>query len=846
MEINNTPGNVKEQLSQQDVLIESPKIEGEPSAAIGLADIIKRVKQKSSVPVKTSDLSEIIKRVKKTEAGEPSAALPGLIQYGDIAGDSKYDYGVPFSMLDKLPQVRAERQSGGKQFINFLHQAVVGKFIGGMIEDVGYIVNALTGGELLYNAEQGYGNYLSDIGLALGTWTEEVSPIYEAHPGEFNPGSWSWWMANATSLGSTLAFIIPTGLAIRGLSAIARLANVGMKMGKAARWIATGLTQAGVSRFMEAHQESMGTFTEIYDSLIQKGVPEEQARMEASKGAAMNYNLNWVAILQDFSQYLLLNRAFKASSLANTSKILKRLGKTALPVVGKRTAAVAWDMAGEGGEEFYQYITNKESRYLAEVRAGVRDSSELPDRLKGYMKEGDFWTSGFWGMMGAGIFQTAGRSINRLAQGRDQLNAADKQLLDIESWGPQIKLYADNIRNARESGTAKEEEITRKAAVAGMGLKAAMAGNTQNIVDMMTTMKNPSQEELDHFGVDPADLEVMVDDFDYAINTFQEIGKKFDANNKKYSSDIASLITGEEVLLERNDDSRRLISEEAEQAKSKIINFDKLSKTGQEITVKKSTLEQKKSAIATLKKELDVAETPKKEDRDVLNKFIEFYNEEIKDLSNEIKELEKKRSPEEKKADKKINISSTALERYNNALLELEYLDADIKMSQKKLEIYKSPEFAKEIKKARKKRAKEASKKAVKEAKTSEEVKDIVDETAGTVAEEDVKDVVDETAGEQTSTSTDIQERYFKKPALFRKEYDEFQAEVAKTEDIHLWVKKGLTNIRSADELSKFIQDASHNMPEAIAKLEANNNDLVAVGEDFANTQLAYDYIKEA
>jgi len=335
------------------------------------------------------------------------------LTYKSIPDDTKFSSNL--GALSDQELEKAQRQSGIDQFGNMLNQAIVGEVLGGTIEGVGYLLDLEQYGKLATGKEQEFGNWLSDVGKDLKSWTKEVSPIYTepGTEGQFRPDKWGWWMSNAPSVASTLSLMIPAAGAVRGAAMLGKATQIGTKLGKTAKWMATGVGQAVVSRHMENLMEASGTMDEQYDKFIAEGFTPEKAKELSAQTAANIYKNNWAMLLQDIPQYLLLNKAFAKASTDNTVRIAKALGMDVAPVVGKKASALLGDMLGEGGEEMYQYIVAEDAKYMAEYKAGIRDKKDMPDRLAEYLGEGELWTSAFFGALGAGLMQTAGRPINK-------------------------------------------------------------------------------------------------------------------------------------------------------------------------------------------------------------------------------------------------------------------------------------------------------------------------------------------------------------------------------------------------------------------------------------------------
>ena len=225
-------------------------------------------------------------------------------------GESKHDWGINYDTLQNLPQLRAAHQTKGEQFLGFLNQALIGEVIGGTIEGTGYLLDLETYGKLFKGTEDEFGNWFSDIGKSLRTWTEESTPIYtDPRAPKFDPGSFAWWMKNGKSVTSTLSFMLPSGLAVKGLTTISKALGAFQKLSPMAAWGAKGISQAAISRHMENMMEASGTNEEAYKEALQKGMSPTDAKEYAAKAAAKNYSLNWAMFLQDLPQYLLLNKS---------------------------------------------------------------------------------------------------------------------------------------------------------------------------------------------------------------------------------------------------------------------------------------------------------------------------------------------------------------------------------------------------------------------------------------------------------------------------------------------------------------------------------------------------------
>ena len=294
----------------------------------------------------------------------PTTTGVNLSKYEDGLGQGNVNINDP-----ELPSRLAMGQSTGSKLLSTLNRAAVGEVIGGSIEGIGHLGDLGQTVDALQGETQEWGNWLTDIGKDLRTWSEESTPIYldPEKEGQFMPWTSDWWYENAPSMASTLSLMLPAAGAVKGMSMLGKALSIGQELGKGAKWATNGISQAVVSRLMENGMEALGTYDSSMQDLLQKGVPEEVAKKVASEAASGTWNANWAMLAQDIPQYLLLNKAFGKAAEETTAGIAKTLGKSIIPPTLSKGKAIALDMLSEGAEEGYQYIASEESRHLAEV-----------------------------------------------------------------------------------------------------------------------------------------------------------------------------------------------------------------------------------------------------------------------------------------------------------------------------------------------------------------------------------------------------------------------------------------------------------------------------------------------
>src|SRR6187399_605016 len=131
-----------------------------------------------------------ISKVDAPGQGQVLSILAG--QYGQ----SKYDVGQSPYQQDNLMANRAHEQSNWRAFANSLQQSVVGEILGGALQGVGSITDALTGNE--YSKP----GTLFQWGSDLQTGQREKAPIY-TDPNNDNPGNMEWWIKGLPNLATT-------------------------------------------------------------------------------------------------------------------------------------------------------------------------------------------------------------------------------------------------------------------------------------------------------------------------------------------------------------------------------------------------------------------------------------------------------------------------------------------------------------------------------------------------------------------------------------------------------------------------------------------------------------------
>lgn len=190
-----------------------------------------------------------------------------------------------------LDRQLADAQSNWAKFGNFLAQTVVSEFALGTVIGFSDLFDIVIGA--VFKNDNDYTNPLTvKLEELQEQFRNEVAPIY-VRPGE----TWSdfgWYMQGLTSLVSSLTLLIPSRLAVKGVSAVGKLGKAAKSTKAGRKWAnrleksledtpklsTLGKTQlketskfvttAALQRTLENYRESRAVFNETYDTAIDK------------------------------------------------------------------------------------------------------------------------------------------------------------------------------------------------------------------------------------------------------------------------------------------------------------------------------------------------------------------------------------------------------------------------------------------------------------------------------------------------------------------------------------------------------------------------------------------------
>jgi hypothetical protein len=483
-------------------------------------------------------------------------------------------------------------QSNGGKFLSAMNQAIVGEIVGGTIEGLGYLIDLPMLFDLAEGTEQEFGNAISKFGKSIGKWAEDTTPIYtDPTAPKFNPTSFEWWMKNAPSVASTVSLVLPSmgGMAaLKGIGNLLKITDTLGDMGKYSKLFSTSLGQAVMSRHMESLMESQGVYDQglgeaknalynKYADQIDKEVkslpiftpvdPEtgpqpgqytqeqyqadlnkiknkwenvvtQEAQKVAAVGAANTYSKNWILLLQDLPEYMLLNRFLNKgkASIAkdaekNSAEVAKFLGMNMPAFYASKTAKHVANMGGEMLEEQYQFLANEQSSEYIRNLADPDKKTSLSKELLDNYDNGEFWTNGFFGAIGAGFMQATMAGINAKALS-DSGKARVKQLTELS---PLLnKLHSDYVA-AEEAGDLIGMEAAKQGFVAESAIKSVQMGNKEHLLNLVDALANDKQNVLTNYEIDPEARTFFKGKNDIA----DDIKANIESVSKRYNDAIA-------------------------------------------------------------------------------------------------------------------------------------------------------------------------------------------------------------------------------------------------------------------------------------------------------------------
>tara|TARA_R110000796_G_scaffold1671_8_gene6872 strand:- start:1920 stop:7874 length:5955 start_codon:yes stop_codon:yes gene_type:complete len=596
------------------------------------------------------------------------------INLEDYTGYLGNDIYMPSNGIEGLNKARAINQSWYEQAGSALGQAVVGEILGGTVEGIGYVLDVASWGDIAKGEEGEWGNWLSDYGKSMREFGQESMPIYQVNEGEFDMSDSGWWFANSVSVASTISMLIPAAGTVRALSwlgkglskalgAINKAADIAAGMGKKAKWMANGVSQAVVSRHIENHMEASGTFestkAEFLNTIDPKtGVnfTEDSANKYASEAAASNYRMGWAMIMQDIPQYLAIGKVFNPRTMKMESALSKAAGKGKVSKLKpwqskaiRNTKGAGVVFLSEGAEESYQYYIAERGSLKSKLDAGLINEEEYQEELSATIGDTEMMTSAFWGGLGGNVFQAAGPRTQNLfknkATRQSEANWAKMQADFLEKRGASYEMMQKELAVADQNNDPIRRKQIINQMMIGMSIEALSVDKFEQHIESLASLAEMTAEEQaaykEKHGID-LNIELFKEYIPAAIQIANETKQRYLKHLDKNDAGTASMMATNDIHISQFQERIEALEQEKADMAGSFVGSSKMSNYAKEVPQKKALIKAYQRANEIHKANLsDKASDRKKKLVGQVVKNNEKYIESLeKSLANDYKEKE--------------------------------------------------------------------------------------------------------------------------------------------------------------------------------------------------------------
>lgn len=523
-----------------------------------LKDLLKRSSQDDN------SVKELLKRNPENIAPQETQ----LGQYG--VGKSKYDTEVFPSNVDQLGEIRGQRQPSLSKIGSGLVNAVSGTALDA-IAGTSYLLDFEQHANLINGTETEFTNGVAD-------WADKVKkdlnlPVYRTKASEgFSPTSAGWWGDNLPSIASTLSLVIPAEGATLALGKFGKLMRAEKLLkeigaGKAELGAIKDMSRAILSRYAESTMEATDSMNQLELDLkdainpkTREKYTEEEINTAKGNVGRETFYKNLPLATMDLLEYRLAFKGWKGAKEMKASKILEDATKL----------STLKTMASEAGEEVGQYIISKEAQDKQLVEMGLKNPSDFSTRLKGYIKDGDFWSSAFLGALGGGVFSAAGNIITNIEnKAKDRQQTIDQNLIKTN----------DTILKGDKDSFHKISDESFINAVSS----SYQNGSLESFKDNIKKLRDISPSEIDNSDYSDNDFSTKVNQRLQDIDTFEEtawqvnneIGLEDNLKPIKFST-MLDLKLSQRRLNKVSTETEGLYNQEINTIPLDILNFKKV------------------------------------------------------------------------------------------------------------------------------------------------------------------------------------------------------------------------------------------------------------------------------
>jgi len=589
-------------------------------------------------------------------------------------------------------KLKAEEQGIGFEIIGALNQLVVGELVGGMLEASGHLFDW----DQVKTLEEGgitFGTFLSGIGSDIKEWTQEVNPINVDPDVEakgfgtgLNHGTREWFLSGLPSVGSALSILVPVAgeaklvsilgegiQATKGLMALNKLgksaktvSNIIDKsvdffkvsekgMSYAAKLAVKGTHRAAVSTHIEAGMEAVGAYKEEYKRLINAGIEESEAKKLAAETGDFVYKYNWANFMTNFLQQMVLLKTgpnlasgvvgAEEAAAAGEKKIVGRLAKA---------KEYAKQMGSEGFEEAYQFGVTEEGKYYSDVKAGITEANTFGERLGKYVKDGELWSSAFFGGLGGAVFHKYGNKliekVEKKFKGLDDIvSTQERKIDDLKTQHTRALIAAKNLAEAKKSGNPELILNAENAMSLELGVNSAINGTLDYMLNRFNNLKHMSKEEREANGID-ADF---ISNIDRHSKNIIKAAEMYAENQQQYGPDLAGPITHREYQIEKLTEELPRVKEQYDSIVTKLPRYSESTIEGRKLVDKQVEIAALEKQALFYKLQSTNAEVTAMQ-ADTIQKNITYLEDKIENLKKEYAEIEPGYSSDLNDADRLI------------------------------------------------------------------------------------------------------------------------------------------------------------------------------------------------
>lgn len=644
-----------------------------------------------------------------------------------------------------LDYQRAENQSTGEK-LGHLALQTAASLAGGFLSSAGIALDLKQTANTMIGDEDNYHNLLYDAGVDLTNKAGDRFPIYEKNQPEDEEGNFnkarltdpSYWMNKIGQLAYTGGAMAYSMLETYGITAAtaglgdeAEIPLAEQRMGMLEKVFSVktnsdklrnnsllfGLVNRNNLSVMDAAQ----TFDATMDELTKKGVPEEEAKLAASKAAAFDYRVNIPLALVDAATIGLMK--FNPITGQGEGAMQRLMSK--IPNAPLRIAIqTGVEMAAGGYEQLHRAVGQLEGQYRGDLIAGQAKESNFSDRLSKEVNSNDIWDNTITGLLTGLLMEPIGMGYHKLTESADIKSKKMEHLDFIKNSLSQSIQLADQIKNADESNNESASSALRAEAGQVMALKGLHldhllnrddgffsyrdnlqstldiinSGDEDKVNELLTKEATPTNKILDTDGKpNPTVINNIKSEFPKYLADADKIKQLYDVAKETVDPTAIIPIVNRQFHIGVMTDYLNKITPQIDELKNRIPEYNNLSENGKFILTLSSELDALNKNQKELLIQLRSADTDEAKREGIKQALDEIHNrkEELNNYNESIKDDRTIYSDKDRETDNSIIKSMPEQVQLKTLQYEKTYLELQKENYKKQLEIWNNPKFQK-------------------------------------------------------------------------------------------------------------------------------------------------------